>query len=182
MMNVFEVAKCIIDAMKTGDEPTVTNLALNKLLFFAQGHCLARTGKPLFDSPIEAWALGPVAPVVYHAYKPFGYTPIILPSHETAECSQGEEGEILLDVLREYGKYSASYLVTLTHEPGSPWVNTFHNSVISHETMIAYFRKPENQIESFDSVISRLSRDAVTVLPKEWYDPSEDAMWESYKQ
>ncbi|GHU70892.1 hypothetical protein FACS1894184_16970 [Clostridia bacterium] len=181
MKNVFDVARCIIDAMKTGDEPTVTNLMLHKLLFFAQGHCLARTGKPLFDSPIEAWKLGPVAPEIYRAYKPFGHTPIILPTLKTDECGQGKEDEILLDVLCEYGKYSSNYLVSLTHKQGSPWANTARNSVISYETMMAYFRKPENQIESFDSVISRLSQDAVTVLPKEWYDPNEDALWESYR-
>lgn len=47
----------------------LTNMKLNKLLYFAQGHYLQRYGKPLFDNAVEAWDHGPVVPEVYTAYK-----------------------------------------------------------------------------------------------------------------
>ena len=50
----------------------MTNLRLQKLLYFAQGWHLARFGRPLFDASIEAWPYGPVVPEVYRAYKEYG--------------------------------------------------------------------------------------------------------------
>ncbi len=47
----------------------VSNLKLQKLLYYAQGHRLGATGEPLFSDPIQAWAHGPVVAEVYHAYK-----------------------------------------------------------------------------------------------------------------
>ena len=43
-------------------EADISNLKLQKLLYYAQGHYLARTGVPLFDDVIQAWAHGPVVP------------------------------------------------------------------------------------------------------------------------
>ena len=47
----------------------LTNMKLNKLLYFAQGYYLKKYGRPLFDNAIEAWEHGPVVPEVYSAYK-----------------------------------------------------------------------------------------------------------------
>lgn len=46
----------------------LTNMKINKLLYFAQGHYLREYGEPLFDDGIEAWDHGPVIPAVYSAY------------------------------------------------------------------------------------------------------------------
>ncbi len=54
----------------------VSNLKLQKLLYYAQGHRLGATGEPLFSDPIQAWAHGPVVAEVYHAYKDYGKNPI----------------------------------------------------------------------------------------------------------
>ena len=40
----------------------LTNMKLNKLLYFAQGYYLKKYGRPLFDNAIEAWEHGPVVP------------------------------------------------------------------------------------------------------------------------
>jgi uncharacterized phage-associated protein len=38
---------------------TLTNLKLQKLLYYAQGWYLAMHDEPLFDEPLEAWTLQP---------------------------------------------------------------------------------------------------------------------------
>ena len=76
MADVFDVADFFIELFGKGIESDITNLKLNKLLYFAQGHCLAVTRKPLFDGLIEARDLGPVIPVVHHKYKICGKNPI----------------------------------------------------------------------------------------------------------
>ena len=47
----------------------LTNMKLNKLLYFSQGHYLKKYGRPLFNNVIEAWGHGPVVPEVYSTYK-----------------------------------------------------------------------------------------------------------------
>ena len=69
MANVFDVADFFIDIANKNTDDTLTNLKLNKLLYYAQGEYLARTGKPLFDDEIQAWDYGPVVPVIYYKYK-----------------------------------------------------------------------------------------------------------------
>ena len=68
MANVEDVAQIIINYMNAEEKP-ITNTMLNNLLYFAQGHCLAETGKPLFDDDFEAWECGPVIPKIYYKYK-----------------------------------------------------------------------------------------------------------------
>lgn len=178
MQNVYVIAETIIQALQVDGEPTVTNLALNKLLYFAQGYCLARTGKPMFADPIEAWEHGPVVREVYQTYKAFYANPIILPQINDKPVFAGVECDVLLDVLSEYGKYSAWWLRDLSHRPGSPWDRTEKNGVISHDSMLEYFSLEENRIPSYSEAINHIP--VTSVLPKEWYDPDEDELWQAF--
>ena len=76
MANVHDVAQFFIglanEQANNEQGDMMTNLRLQKLLYFAQGWHLARYGKPLFDDDIEAWQYGPVVPSVYNAYKQYG--------------------------------------------------------------------------------------------------------------
>jgi uncharacterized phage-associated protein len=135
MANVFDVAELMIRA--AGEEGDITNLKLNKLLYFAQGTHLARTGKPLFAEEIEAWQLGPVVPAVYSRYKPCGRNPISAEgiSDEVEDKFSEEEEETLIDVMLFYNKFSAGYLVNLTHADGVPWCATPQGQVISKKVL-----------------------------------------------
>ena len=54
----------------------LTNLKLQKLVYYAQAWYLAIYEKPLFDDEIEAWIHGPAVPSIYKMYKKFGWKPI----------------------------------------------------------------------------------------------------------
>jgi uncharacterized phage-associated protein len=54
----------------------ITNLKLQKVLYYAQGWYLALKGKPLFEDDFQAWVHGPAIPHVYGSYKAFTYNPI----------------------------------------------------------------------------------------------------------
>ena len=56
--------------LEAGD--TISNLKMQKLLYYAQGHFLATYKKPLFDDKIEAWKYGPVVKEVYDKFKIYG--------------------------------------------------------------------------------------------------------------
>ena len=91
------------------------------------------------------------------------------------ENLEGEELEALLDVMREYGKYTGAALVSMTHKKGTPWSDALNSecSVISKDVICEYFNK--HQIRRFNDV-----SEIVDMLPKEWYDSSEDSEWEAY--
>ena len=167
-MRVYTAALYIIDALKIDDIATVTNLSLNKLLYFAQGHYLAQTGELLFEDDVEAWNYGPVVPTVYHWCKAFGSAPIICVDDMRIEEPDKFETAVLNDVIREYGKYSASYLVALSHADGSPWSLVKLNDVIPPELMLDYFTKhpleiSDDEMEAdcirFDEIMDSFSED-----------------------
>src|SRR4051812_7079696 len=60
---------CCIDE-DAGDN--ISNLKLQKFLYYAQGFHLAMFGVKLFDEPVKAWTHGPVVESIYHKYKGFG--------------------------------------------------------------------------------------------------------------
>ena len=68
--SVQDIAKWILTRnrleVQTEDGDYISNLKLQKLLYYSQGCFLALRDEPLFDSPIEAWTYGPVVPEVYN--------------------------------------------------------------------------------------------------------------------
>jgi uncharacterized phage-associated protein len=146
MSKVVDAAGFIIDIINNQEEGEITNLALNKLLYFAQGLSLAKTGKPLFDNQIEAWKNGPVIQKIFHEYKKYN-AEAIPPQKYNIDSLTEDEQDILLETIAIYGKYSASHLVSLTHAPGTPWKNNYKdakNTPIPQEEIKDYFIKNEN--------------------------------------
>lgn len=155
MANVRDVAHFFIDlaAQKNaaGRGDLMTNLRLQKLLFFAQGWHLARYGRPLFDAPIEAWSYGPVVPEVYRLYKQNGRYGIEEECTPPGSAFTPEEYDLLLDVAREYDVKSTSSLVDESHEPGAPWSQTNQNAVIPTSLIQAYYSN--KHLPSFDDIL-----------------------------
>ena len=104
----------------------LSNLSLNKLVYYAQVKSLATTDKPLFDSKIEAWDYGPVEPEVYQAFKQYGKYPIqhAAPTEHPVDADgMREAGKIVDAVAEEYKDFTAFDLVTWSHRPGTAWSN-----------------------------------------------------------
>lgn len=143
MANVQDVAKFFIDlAQKQAQQQSgdlVTNLRLQKLLYFAQGWSLARYGKPLFDAPIEAWTYGPVVREVYNKYSANRRNGISADARIAADALTCEEMELLLDVVRKYDGYSTNALVSLSHVPDGPWAKLGLSEEIPMEEIKKYF-------------------------------------------
>lgn len=58
------VANFIIKIAKQKGQK-ITNMQLQKILFFLQGYCLARYGKPLIDASFAKWQYGPAIKPLY---------------------------------------------------------------------------------------------------------------------
>lgn len=176
MAKVEDCANLLIE-LTNKDENTddMTNLRLNKLLYFAQGHYLARYGKPLFDDEIEAWKFGSIVPRIYGKYENRGKQPIMsFDVVDTSKAFTDNEFEMLVTVLQEYKPMSTWSLVNLNHEKGSPWDKFYlkgkYHAKIDKEDIREYFKtKP---ITTLSDKIKKLP--VVEVLPSEDYDPEED--------
>lgn len=68
----------------------ISNLKLQKILYFIQGTYLSITGKLCFPDLIHAWEFGPVIPEVYYEFKRFGSNSI--PTIHTIYSSRHEVG------------------------------------------------------------------------------------------
>lgn len=75
LQNPFAVANFIIDMAVEKDNP-VTNLKLQKIMFFLQGYCLSKYNAPLIDGSFSKWRYGAVEEDVYIEFKNNGSMPI----------------------------------------------------------------------------------------------------------
>ena len=138
--SALEVAKYVINHEHSNGRE-ITNLRLQKLLYFVQAKVLVETGNPCFEDEMEAWDFGPVVPAVYYAYKVFGSLDII--SDEAApNLNKAVSGYIdsILDYCQNFPTFQ---LVEITHKQ-SPWVTARRigpKSVISKDSIVGYFKK-----------------------------------------
>ncbi len=120
----------------------MTNMKLQKMLYYEQGYHLAQFGTPLFDEPIEAWQYGPVVPCVYDKYSSYGRSGIE-PEDGSFEFESDEEMDLFFRVFETYNKFSAYGLMELTHKE-SPWLNARrplgHGVVIPQCEIEKYFK------------------------------------------
>jgi len=129
-LDVRVVANCMLsEAERRG--VAVTNLALQKLLYFAHGTFLNAMRRPLVTGYFEAWQYGPVHPTAYQAFKPAGSDPICFRatgmdvltgrSRPLPELDDPHILGLVEHVMRSYGSLSPGRLVDLSHAKDSPW-------------------------------------------------------------
>lgn len=126
-MKALSVARYLLFLAKVEDSgDTISNLKMQKLLYYAQGEALGLFKAPLFDDVIEAWKHGPVVRSVYTAFKKYQKDSISfaeLDSFNPDELSP-KEHEFLLLIFRKYGSKAAWELRNMTHAE-SPWQSSY---------------------------------------------------------
>jgi uncharacterized phage-associated protein len=75
-INAANVAQYIVKFFQECEDP-VTNLKLQKLLYYVQGWHLGIYNKPIFNEDFQAWVHGPVIPEIYFQYKENSWNPIV---------------------------------------------------------------------------------------------------------
>jgi uncharacterized phage-associated protein len=144
--DIAEYYLCCSNDEESGD--LISNLKIQKLVYYAQGIHLAVTGKALFDDEIVAWAHGPVVESLYHAYKSFGDGKIEPTQGYDIPEFDAKTQQLIDEVYCVLGQYSAWKLRQMTHNE-SPWANAYKKSpgsMITHKDMAEYF-KPFVKVE-----------------------------------
>lgn len=123
----------------------VTNLALNKIIFFLHVSYLIKFDRPLVSAKIEAWEYGPVFREIYRTFKAYREKPIesraqrINPDSGVSEiCKADLSNEETVFVETEVEKlirFSASTLVSMSHVSGGPWDSVWNHDTVSNASM-----------------------------------------------
>lgn len=129
----------------------VTQMKLQKMVYFAHGYHLAKYGTPLVNEQFEAWKYGPVIPSIYETYRFYGSASItdstLVPDVTHLEIGLGDlpaDVQDAIDYTWEATKdISAMALSDWTHKAGSPWAEAFRpdtNSIpIKNDRIEEYF-------------------------------------------
>ena len=134
--SALQTAQIIVAKIHEQGE-AITQLKLQKLLYYVQGWSKALLHKWRFEDPIEAWLYGPVVFAVRQKYADAGRGPINL------DTEIFPPADLLIDtVLSIYGKRSAEELVALTHKD-TPWQMNYipmeERVLIPNEDLIGFF-------------------------------------------
>lgn len=131
MYDVRDVTNTLLDcADEKGVE--VTNLSLQKLLYFIHGWFFSIYDSPLIKNKFEAWQYGPVQRVIYDQFKGLKDQPIhglratfINPLTGEDEYRnpkvEDDHRAIILEILSKYEKYTVGRLVDESHSEDGPW-------------------------------------------------------------
>ena len=116
MATVFDVAAAILTR-----KGAVSHMKLHKLIYYAQAWSLVWEEAPLFPEPIEAWANGPVVPVLYeHLRGKFTIELADLAGKGDPNALTPVQQETVEKVLEFYGPKNPQWLSDLTHME-APW-------------------------------------------------------------
>ncbi|OQP65355.1 hypothetical protein A3860_16950 [Niastella vici] len=130
----------------------VTQMKLQKLVYFAQGVHLAKYHQPLINETFQAWMYGPVIPEIYQDFKLYGSRPITNTADFTPSATYKPpfrlDDEALDTINYSWAvlkDFSAMSLSKWTHRADGPWSKVYDPDAKStpiHNTDIKqYFEK-----------------------------------------
>jgi uncharacterized phage-associated protein len=142
MNSVLQIAKFI-----TAQLGTVTTMKLQKLVYYCQAWSLAWEDEPLFPEDFEAWANGPVCPVLYNEHR--GLFRVNISEFLTKVDDPDFSPETLetMDItIAHYSKFTPQELSDITHGE-LPWIEARRgfapgepgNVIITKESMRDYY-------------------------------------------
>lgn len=130
----IDVANYIVQ-MSIQNKKPLSNLKLQKILYYLQARFLVETGEPIFNDNMEKWKYGPVIPSVYHEFKLFGSAAIEKVSNTlrvvrddsnnvtdirfeefNENCIETDDKLIISQTVNSLSDFGAFELVELTHE------------------------------------------------------------------
>ena len=120
---------------------SISNLRLQKLLYFVQAQFWATRNHACFSDTMQAWKLGPVIPSVYRKYKFYGSLDFPRKLVTSVNVSRARDQALINTALEKCARYTTSTLITLTHGQ-TPWIEAYkrgNDNTISPDSMQTYF-------------------------------------------
>lgn len=139
--NVSNISKYIISKCNY-EKKIITNLYLQKILYYVQGYFLKKYNMLAFDSDIEAWQYGPAIPDSYYEYCANSTKPIVFAGNEIDDYLDGiskkKHKRLIDDIIEKCMSLFTTSLVNKTCCE-TPWSQTGNRDIIDVKIMAAYF-------------------------------------------
>lgn len=129
-LDARRVSNLILDEAERLGTP-LTNLALQKILYFAHALFLIENDRPLVNGDFEAWQYGPVHPVAYQAFRRAADRSInFRAKREIVLTGQFCDLPPIVDeqvvrcvhrIMASYGQLTPGRLVEISHAKDAPW-------------------------------------------------------------
>jgi len=167
-IEAFAATNYIIEKLHKNNIDDLTNLKLQKLLYFAYGVHLSLFNKKLFSDEIQAWKLGPVVPSVYKEFKDHGKNPLgpdvramilkedysgEIESPKIDEWTDEDKIKSLFIACAAYGEKRAWDLVDILHGEKSAWKKHYSETkrgvIIPDSDIKSEFENYMDQIATF---------------------------------
>lgn len=130
-MKALDIANAFL--VSHADDGFITNMKLNKLVYFAYATAL-RDGVTLFDDEIEAWQYGAVIPEVYSAFSSYRSQKIDKPTDTPPQ----DAFKYIQRIWNAYGFLTAIDIMKFCHRDGGAWVKVYgHNQTITDSDILA---------------------------------------------
>lgn len=140
--SAVELSKYIITKCARDNKP-ISNLQLQKILYFIQKEYLQKKGVPAFDDPIEAWRFGPVVPEAYYFFCGSGAMPIT-DVYEDANIDNVTDRALIDKIVEDKRELSPWKLVEETHKEGCAWDRVYQHGLGNRkEIPIGWIREDE---------------------------------------
>lgn len=122
VLTALDLSKYILHKCTVENKP-ISNLQLQKILFFAQKAVLQKYDEPLFNEELEAWRFGPVSPEVYYKYKGYGSSDILV--FEINKKPDANYKKIIDQVVEDKRTKYIWDLVEESHKKDGSWYKIF---------------------------------------------------------
>ena len=153
---------------------SVSNMHLQKMIFFAHAAFFKENGKPLFSDPVFAWQHGPVVESVYWELKKYGNKDVSDFITMPSRCkSSSEHCRMIIPIVPESDYDTVDFLNhvwqklscvetwrlrALSHAEGGAWYETVYSKKINPMDDKEVAEKLPRNLTILDEVIQRLGR------------------------
>ena len=129
MNSSMDIAKYIVDYCTRCGKP-ITNLQLQKILYYVQLNFIRIFGSMAFPENIQAWQYGPVVPNVYERFSSYGPTRICNLYENIANIFSVEQEKLVNRVIDACTSITPWELVEKSHRPGGPWDRAYDGTKV----------------------------------------------------
>ena len=135
-MNVIDISEYILQYANNKGQ-TITNLKLQKILYYIQGYIMTKFDKPAFEDEFVHWQYGPTCKKAYFNYS-INRSESIVPNYKK-ECFIPCEMKIVINkVIDKCLEKTVQELINMSISE-SPWKNSDNFDVISKNSIKEYF-------------------------------------------
>ena len=117
--SAVDVAKYIANKCSV-ERHFISNLQLQKIMYYVQKHFLQNQKRALFSEEIEAWAFGPVVRKVYDYFCGFGAMPIFFLLSSESPIAK-EDSKVIDRIVESKRELNPWAMVEDTHQKGKAW-------------------------------------------------------------